>query len=91
MFFSIHVFQGPGFSRSRLFMVKVFQGPGYSGSSLFRVKLIEGPSFSGFRLFRVWIQGPGPGFRSKKVSMNSSSHLRCSIKKAALKNFAISS
>ena len=45
-------FQGPGFSRSRFFWVQVFQGTDFSGS----------------RLFRVWVQGPGPGFRSSPLS-----------------------
>ena len=61
----------PDFSGSRFFSVQVFQGPGFleSGSrvrvqgpgSEFRV---QGPgSGSGSRV-QVWVQGPGPGFRS---------------------------
>ena len=47
-----------------LFRVQVFQRPRFSGSRFFRVQVFYGPGFSGFRLFKVWVQGPGPGFRS---------------------------
>ena len=30
----------------------------------FRVQAFLGPGFSGSRFFRVWVEGPGPGFRS---------------------------
>ena len=78
----------PCFSESMFFRVQVFQSPGFSGSSLFRVQVFQGPGFLGSRFCRVQIfcvqvfQGPGPGFRSSR-------HLRCSIKEAVLKNFAI--
>ena len=61
-FLGFRFFQGPGFSRSRLFMVQVFQAPGFSGSRLFRVQVIQGLGYSGSRIFKV--QGPGPGFKS---------------------------
>ena len=74
-----HVFQGPGFSGSRIFRVQVFQGPGFSWSRSFRVQAFQGLAFSGSRFFRfqaflgpgfsvsgsrVQVQGPSPGFRS---------------------------
>ena len=34
-----HVFQGPGFLRSRFFRVQVFQGPGFSGLRFFWVQV----------------------------------------------------
>ena len=42
-----HVFQGPGFLRSRFFRVQVFQGPGFSGLRFFWVQVFQGPGFSG--------------------------------------------
>ena len=47
-FFSVQIFQGQGFSRSRFFRVHVFLSPGFSQS----------------RFFMVWVQGLGPSFRS---------------------------
>ena len=38
-----HVFQGPGFSGSRIFRVQDFQGSGFSGSRFFRVQVFHGP------------------------------------------------
>ena len=53
----------PCFSRSRFFRVQVLQCPGFSGSRFFRVQVLQGPGFQGLGS-RVWIQCPGPGFRS---------------------------
>ena len=36
----------------------------FLGSKIFRVQVFQGLGFSGYRFFRVWVQGPGPGFRS---------------------------
>ena len=53
MFFMIHVFQGPCFSKYRFFWVQVFEGTGFPTSR-----------FSVSRFSRV--QGLGPGFRSSR-------------------------
>ena len=44
--------------------------PCFSGSRFFSVQVLQGPGFYGFRFFRtwVWVQDPGPGFRSSHKS-----------------------
>ena len=51
------------------FSIQVFQGPGFLGSRFFRVQVFQGPGFLGFRFFRVRVQGPGQGFRSSLYKM----------------------
>ena len=58
-FFCIQLF--PSF-----FIVQVFQGPGFSESRIFRVQVFKGPGFSGSRFFRIRVQGLHPGFRSSQ-------------------------
>ena len=66
MIFIVQICQGSGFSGSKFFRVQVFQGPGISGSSFFWVQDFQGPGFS-VSGSRVWVQGPGPGFRSSLI------------------------
>ena len=81
------IFLKHNFLKSDIFFNLIFI-PCFSESMFFRVQVFQGPGFLGSRFCRVQIfcvqvfQGPGPGFRSSR-------HLRCSIKEAVLKNFAI--
>ena len=87
--------------KSDIFFNPIFI-PGFSGSRFFRVQVFQSPGFSGSRFLRVQVfQGPGPGSRVRVqvlevavlftfvFTLFRSSHRRCFIKKAVLKNFAI--
>ena len=86
---------------SDIFFIPIFI-PGFSGSRFIRVQVFQSPGFSGSRFLRVQVfQGPGPGSRVRVqvlevavlftfvFTLFRSSHRRCFIKKAVLKNFAI--
>ena len=85
---------------SDIFFTPIFI-PGFSGSRFIRVQVFQGPGFSGSRFFRVRVQGPESGSRVRVqvlevavlftfvFTLFRSSHRRCFIKKAVLKNFAI--
>ena len=66
LLFRVQVFQGLGYSESRIFRFYVFRGTGFSWSRFIRVQGFQNPGFSGSRS-RVLVRSPGPSFRSSPL------------------------